>query len=166
MRALITLVLGGARSGKSEAAERLARRLPQPVTYVATAVADDEGMASRIAAHRARRPADWATVEPGPALAAALERIRGSVLIDSLGVWLATTPDFGGEGAAELCAVLGRRQGDTVLVSDEVGLGVHPFTDEGRRFRDALGTLNQAVAELADKVILVVAGRQLVLEDR
>lgn len=163
MRALITLVLGGARSGKSVAAERLARRLPQPVTYLATAVADDEGMASRIAAHRARRPSTWATVEPGPALPAALAGIRGSVLIDSLGVWLACTPDFG--GAAELCDVLGRRDGDAVIVSDEVGLGVHPFTEEGRRFRDALGTLNQTVAGLADKVILVVAGRQLVLED-
>jgi adenosylcobinamide kinase / adenosylcobinamide-phosphate guanylyltransferase len=161
---VITLVLGGARSGKSEVAERLARRLAQPVTYVATAVATDEDMASRIAAHRSRRPAEWATVEAGAALVEALEQVSGSVLVDSLGTWMAATPDFGA-GAEDLCAALGRRDGDTVVVSEEVGLGVHPFTEEGRRFRDALGGLNQAVAALADKVILVVAGRQLPLED-
>jgi adenosyl cobinamide kinase/adenosyl cobinamide phosphate guanylyltransferase len=86
------------------------------------------------------------------------------MLIDSLGTWLAGTPDFGAD-AEQLCAALGGREGDTVVVSDEVGLGVHPFTGEGRRFRDALGALNQAISALADAVILVVAGRQLRLED-
>jgi adenosylcobinamide kinase / adenosylcobinamide-phosphate guanylyltransferase len=159
----VTLVLGGARSGKSAVAERRVERLGEPVTYVATGISTDADMAARIAVHRARRPSSWATVEAtGPGLPAVLERLRGAVLLDALGTWLASDERLEVDGEA-LCASLQRRDGPTVVVSDEVGMGVHPATDVGRRFRDALGLLNQQVAAVADDVVLVVAGRVLPL---
>jgi adenosyl cobinamide kinase/adenosyl cobinamide phosphate guanylyltransferase len=161
---VITLVLGGARSGKSEVAERIAGRLPEPVTYLATLTpGDDPDLAARIAAHRTRRPAGWRTVEAGPELPAVLRSVPGSVLVDALGPWVAASPGMIADAAA-LCAAMTGRGADTVVVSEEVGLGVHPATEEGRRFRDALGTLNQAVAAVADEVLLVVAGRILRLD--
>jgi adenosyl cobinamide kinase/adenosyl cobinamide phosphate guanylyltransferase len=162
---VIALVLGGARSGKSEVGETLAAGLPDPVTYVATAVAADAEMADRIAVHRARRPADWATVEVGRGedLGAVLRSLPGTVLVDSLGTWLAGAATFAVDGA-RLCDEIVGRTGDTVVVSDEVGLGVHPSTEVGRSFRDELGVLNQLVAAAADEVRLVVAGRVLPLE--
>jgi adenosylcobinamide kinase / adenosylcobinamide-phosphate guanylyltransferase len=174
---VVTLVLGGARSGKSEVAERLAGRLSKSVTYVATGppahttpVSDggsggDEDWAARIAAHRDRRPPGWPTVEvaPGAELAALVRSLEGVVLVDSLGSWLAGRPGFRVDGPA-LCAALRDRDGDTVVVSEEVGLGVHPYREIGRRFRDALGALNQEVAKAADRVLLVVAGRTLELD--
>ena len=159
---MIALVLGGARSGKSAFAERLAGALPAPVTYVATGTASDEEMAVRIALHRARRPAAWRTEEVGADLVGGLDRLAGTVLVDSLGSWVAAcdmAADVDG-----LLDVLGRRSGDAVLVSEEVGLGVHPPTALGVRFRDAVGEVNAAVAEVADDVRLVVAGRGLRLE--
>ncbi|MDQ6615819.1 MAG: bifunctional adenosylcobinamide kinase/adenosylcobinamide-phosphate guanylyltransferase [Actinomycetota bacterium] len=165
---MITLVLGGARSGKSGIAEGLAARLPEPVSYLATApvtsVAGDAEMAARVAAHQARRPGSWRTIETGEELAAAVAAAEGTVLIDALGTWVAQFPDFDIDRAG-LCRALAGRGGDTVIVSEEVGLGVHPSGDAGRRFRDALGQLNQAVAAVADEVLLVVAGRTLRLED-
>lgn len=162
---MITLVLGGTRSGKSEVAEGLAAAGPGPVTYVATgrAAVGDDDMAERIARHRARRPSGWATVESGADLPAVLARLDGCVLVDSLGTWIAGGADLAVDGAA-LCAALAARAGDTVVVSEEVGLGVHPPTPVGRRFADALGALNRDVAELADRVLLVVAGRVLPLD--
>lgn len=162
---MITLVLGGTRSGKSAVAERLAGRRQFPITYVATAVADpgDADLASRIAAHRARRPPAWATREAGADLPAVLRATPGTVLVDALGTWVAAAPDLVVDIKA-LCAALVERAGDAVVVSDEVGLGVHPATEVGRRFRDVLGELNQAVAAVADEVLLVVAGRTLPLE--
>lgn len=157
---MITLVLGGARSGKSAVAEGLVTA-PDAV-YVATGVATDPDMAARIASHRARRPPSWATVETDD-LAAALRAHAGrAVLVDSLTTWVAARPDFAVD-VASLLDALGDRAGDTVLVSDEVGLGVHPETDVGRRFRDTLGEVNQAVGARADRVLLVVAGRVLEL---
>ena len=90
------LVLGGARSGKSAVAEALAATLPPPVTYVATGRAGDEAMAARIAAHRSRRPSGWATAEAGTNLVAALDAVEGSVLVDSLGTWVAGHDDLAG----------------------------------------------------------------------
>lgn len=164
---MITLVLGGTRSGKSDVAETLVAAAPGPVTYVATGRRTDADMAARIAAHRARRPASWTTVEAGSDLPAALAGRAGSVLVDSLGTWVAAHPDLAPDTAA-LCAALRAREtdggGDTVVVSEEVGLGVHAPTDVGRRFADALGALNRAVADEADRVFLVVAGRVLPLD--
>ena len=155
---MITLVLGGARSGKSAVAERLAG--PGPVTYLATGLAAD--MPERVAAHRARRPADWSTVETQDLLGA-LASCRGTVLVDSLTAWVAGAAEFSVD-FAPLCRALAEHEGDVVVVSDEVGLGVHPSTAAGRLFRDALGVVNQAVAAVADEVLLVVAGRALHLD--
>jgi adenosyl cobinamide kinase/adenosyl cobinamide phosphate guanylyltransferase len=163
---VITLVLGGTRSGKSEYAEALAARLSQSqarsVTYVATGVATDADMAARIAAHQSRRPASWATAEVGTDLPRRLAAIEGVALVDSLGTWVAAsrelTPDI-----RSLCEVLAGRADPTILVSEEVGLGVHAPTDVGRRFTDALGDLNRAVAAMSSTVLLVVAGRALPL---
>jgi nicotinate-nucleotide--dimethylbenzimidazole phosphoribosyltransferase len=179
---VITLVLGGTRSGKSEVAEAIAARSAAPVTYVAThvlAAADgggaagpgaapaDADMAARVAAHRARRPDAWATVEAGPDLPAVVAGLGGTVLVDSLGTWVAAVPGLAPDAAA-LCDALRAREragaGDTVVVSEEVGLGVHPPTEVGRRFADALGALNRAVAAVADRALLVVAGRALRLD--
>ena len=160
---MITLVLGGTRSGKSEVAEGLAASPGLPVTYVATGRAVDEDMAARIAAHRARRPAGWTTVEAGEDLPDVLRGLAGPVLVDSLGTWVAGHHDLDPD-IAPLCAALRERAGDTVVVSEEVGLGVHPPSEAGRRFADVLGTLNRAVAGTADRVLLVVAGRVLPLE--
>ena len=162
---MITLVLGGARSGKSEVGERLVAALGPDVTYVATAVVDaaraDRDWASRIEKHRARRPPTWTTVEAGPDLPAVVADLVGPVLVDSLGTWVAgcaVDPD-----ADALCHALTHRDGSTVVVSEEVGLGVHPSTEVGRAFRDTLGTVNRAVADVADEVLLVIAGRVLPL---
>jgi adenosylcobinamide kinase / adenosylcobinamide-phosphate guanylyltransferase len=161
---VITLVLGGARSGKSALAERLAAEMGGGgVTYVATALATDEDMAARIEAHRARRPAAWTTVEAADDLAGIVRPLAGTVLVDGLGPWVARLDGFRADGEA-LCAALVGRSGPTVVVSEEVGLGVHPTTSAGRRFRDALGSLNQAVAAVAHEALLVVAGRALRLE--
>ena len=155
---MITLVLGGARSGKSAVAERLVG--DGAVTYVATAVAAD--MPERVAAHRARRPPAWTTVETDD-LVGALDAAGGTLLVDSLTAWVARAPSFTVDTEA-LCRSLSARSGHTLLVSDEVGLGVHPSTEAGRLFRDALGLVNQAVAAVADEVLLVVAGRALHLD--
>jgi adenosylcobinamide kinase / adenosylcobinamide-phosphate guanylyltransferase len=161
---VITLVLGGARSGKSEFAERMAARSDAPVTYVATGIAADEDMEQRIAAHRVRRPPSWATVEAGADLVEVLPKVEGTVLLDALGTWLARLEGFRADPEA-LCGALAARPGHTIVVSDEVGMGVHPETSVGREFRDALGSLNQCVAAVADDVFLVVAGRALTLDE-
>jgi adenosylcobinamide kinase / adenosylcobinamide-phosphate guanylyltransferase len=159
---VITLVLGGARSGKSAVAERLVSDAVN-VTYIATGVPTDADMTARITAHQARRPATWTTVECGDDLVGALRSVSGPALVDGLGTWVARQADFAVD-TDRLCDALASRDGNTVVVSDEVGLGVHPSTEVGRRFRDALGLLNQAVAASADQVLLVVAGRVLPLE--
>jgi adenosyl cobinamide kinase/adenosyl cobinamide phosphate guanylyltransferase len=161
---VITLVLGGARSGKSGLAERLAADLAPPVTYVATLhVGDDPDLAARVERHRARRPPAWRTVQAGTALPELLRTLTGSVLVDSLGPWVSASDAMQVDVVA-LCSALVQREGDSVVVSDEVGLSVHPSTENGRRFRDALGVLNQAVAASADEVLLVVAGCTLRLD--
>ncbi|MGH9022169.1 MAG: bifunctional adenosylcobinamide kinase/adenosylcobinamide-phosphate guanylyltransferase [Acidimicrobiia bacterium] len=152
---MITLVLGGVRSGKSEAAERLAGT--GPVTYIATGAAVDAESHDRIARHRARRPSTWSTLEETDAVPDALRSTVGTVLLDALGSWLAH--DVEGADIDDLVAALKGRDGDTVVVSDEVGLGVHPLTALGRRFADRLGEANQRVAEVADRCLLAVAGR-------
>jgi adenosyl cobinamide kinase/adenosyl cobinamide phosphate guanylyltransferase len=161
---VIVLVLGGARSGKSAYAERRAASFPEPVSYVATACVDgDADLAARIDEHRARRPPSWSTIESGPDVPGVLRATRGTVVLDALGPWVAAAPDFDVDAGA-LCDALAARHGDTVVVSEEVGLGVHPSTAAGQQFRDALGEVNQVVAAVADEVVLVLAGRALRLE--
>lgn len=158
------LVLGGARSGKSAVAEALLAA--ETVTYLATGgppdPATDPAWADRVAIHQARRPPTWRTVTVGGDLPAVLAATVGSVLIDSLGTWVAGAPGFAVDGTA-LCAALSTRAATTVVVSDEVGLGVHPETAVGVCFRDALGDLNREVAGVVNEVLLVVAGRVLAL---
>lgn len=159
---MITLVLGGARSGKSAVAER--RAGDGPVTYIATWLsADDRDMAARVAAHQARRPANWTTVETSDLVGAVRGAGAGTLLVDSLTTWVAGATGFAVD-AAGLGLAMGSHDGDVIVVSDEVGLGVHPSSEEGRRFRDALGLVNQAVSAVADEALLVVAGRVLRLE--
>ena len=156
----LTLVLGGARSGKSRVAEVLAG---DDVVYVATAEVTDDDFAARVARHRDRRPASWSTVESGADLVATVRSLPARpALVDSLGTWVARCEGFAADGAA-LAVALAARPASTVVVSEEVGLGVHPETDVGRRWRDALGEVNQEVAAVADRVLLVVAGRTLEL---
>ena len=159
---MIVLVLGGARSGKSAAAEAIAAELEQPVTYLATVTDDgsDADLTARVAAHQARRPASWSTVQAEPRLAEHVSRLTGTLLLDSLGPWVALArPDT--PALSSLARALTTRAGDTVVVSDEVGMSVHPSTTLGREFRDELGSANAAVASVADSVLLVVAGRVL-----
>jgi adenosyl cobinamide kinase/adenosyl cobinamide phosphate guanylyltransferase len=159
---VLILVLGGTRSGKSGVAESLAGRLPAPVTYVATMTPDpdDADLMRRIDAHRTRRPASWTTVDATAGLPDQLTNCNGTVLVDSLGPWVALhEPDDAAIG--RLRDALATRAGDTLVVSDEVGMSVHAPTAAGRTFQDAIGTVNQRLAEIADQTILVVAGRVL-----
>ena len=165
---MIVLVLGGTRSGKSAVAEDLAGLGPEPITYMATgsAAPQDAAMAERIAAHRAARPASWVTVEVVGDLVGALRaHPAGTALVDALGTWVAAHRDLAVDVPA-LVAALQARPGRTVVVSEEVGLAVHAPTEAGRRFADVMGSLNQAVAAVADEVLLVVAGRVLALPPR
>jgi len=161
---VIVVVLGGTRSGKSEVAERIAAELGGPVTYVATAVAgEDPEFAARIAAHRERRPAAWTSVEAPVDLPALLREVDGTVLVESTGTWIAAQPDLEGD-VDGLCRAARGRHGDTVFVGEEVGLSVHPPTEVGRRFVDAVGACNRSLADVADRVLLVVAGHTLELD--
>lgn len=180
----VTLILGGARSGKSALAERLARESGKEVVYLATARAGDGEMGARIAHHRARRPAAWRTVEECLGLAEVLRRecTPGRlVLVDCLTLWLTNLmlsgeeplpetgeltlpPGFERERAALLDLFEAGLPGELVLVSNEVGMGIVPLGALTRRFVDEAGRLNQDVAARANRVILVAAGLPLVLK--
>jgi adenosylcobinamide kinase / adenosylcobinamide-phosphate guanylyltransferase len=174
---MLTLILGGARSGKSRLAQRLAANTGR-VAYIATARAgDDPEMAARIERHRAERPSSWQTIEEPLALAAAVERAAheaGAILVDCLTIWLSnlfwehrdgTTRQVEDAARAELertaaCA----RRCRVILVSNELGSGTVPESGVTRAFRDTQGLLNQWAAEAADEVILTVAGLPLYLK--
>lgn len=172
------LVTGGVRSGKSTHAESLLAAEPG-VTYVAPGPSwDDADWQVRIAAHRARRPATWSTVETAE-VAAAVAAAPGAVIVDCLGTWLTRVlDDAGSEGSGwelpaaaltglvrprvqALAAAVAAAVGPVVLVTNEVGLGVVPAHRSGRVFRDLLGEVNQTAARACDEVHLVVAGRVL-----
>ena len=164
----LTLVLGGARSGKSRHAEGLITALPPPWTYVATAEAGDEEMAARIRSHRERRGAQWRTIEAPRELAKALAACGdGPVLVDCLTLWLSNLMLAEAnveEETAQLEETLAATKGPLVLVANEVGSGIVPGYPLGRRFRDMQGILNQRVAARAERVILMVAGLPLALK--
>jgi adenosylcobinamide kinase/adenosylcobinamide-phosphate guanylyltransferase len=166
---LITLVLGGARSGKSRHAESLIAALSPPWIYVATAEAGDEEMAARISTHRARRGSDWRTIEAPRHLVAALQKAGTMpVLVDCLTLWLSNLMlagiDIDSE-TAHLEKVLAAAAAPVVLVANEVGSGIVPDHPLGRKFRDLQGTLNQRMAARADHVVLMVAGLPLALKE-
>jgi adenosylcobinamide kinase / adenosylcobinamide-phosphate guanylyltransferase len=157
----LTLVLGGARSGKSRHAESLVTALPPPWIYAATAQALDDEMTARIAEHRARRDPRWQTIEAPRDIASVIERAHGAVLVDCLTLWLTNLMLAGADLEAEterLEQAIGCARHPVVLVANEVGLGIVPENALARRFRDAAGRLNQAIAARADRVVLMVAG--------
>ena len=167
----LRLLIGGARAGKSSLAARLAASASSPVTFVATAQALDEEMARRIERHRAERPEEWRTVEEPVDLLGALKGTGDdAVIVDCLTLWvsnlvLAGLADEAIEARAAAAAAYAAGRGTpTVVVTNEVGMGVHPASDLGRRFRDLLGRVNSTWAGHADEVLLVVAGRALRLE--
>lgn len=173
----LTLVLGGARAGKSRFAEGLMNARPGRHAVIATGTAGDAEMAARIARHRAERNPAWETIEEPLALAAAIRaaaRPDRIVLVDCLTLWrtqLALPVSGAPASAAQLAAAgerlteaLGRLPGPVVLVSNEIGLGVVPATAETRAFVDALGTLHQRVATVCERVTLMVAGQALAVK--
>lgn len=160
------LVLGGARSGKSRYAEALADQGRK--VYVATAEPGDAEMAERIACHQARRGTGWTTVEAPLDIVAVLENEAETfVLVDCITLWLSNLLGAGREVAPEvegLAAVLPRRHGTTVLVSNEVGLGIVPDNELARRFRDEAGLAHQRLAQACDEVVLMVVGLPMKLK--
>jgi adenosylcobinamide kinase / adenosylcobinamide-phosphate guanylyltransferase len=166
----VTLVLGGARSGKSRHAESLiTASAPPPWIYVATAEALDAEMTERIAHHRARRGTGWQTVEAPQDLAAAIGAALpdAALLVDCLTLWLTNRMLAEADSEADATAlekVLARRHAPTVLVSNEVGSGIVPDNALARRFADLQGRLNQRIAARAERVVLVVAGLPLVVK--
>jgi adenosylcobinamide kinase/adenosylcobinamide-phosphate guanylyltransferase len=158
----VTLILGGARSGKSRHAEQAMLALQPPWIYIATGQAFDDEMRERIAEHRQRRGEGWQTIEAPVDLAGALAHAESApVLIDCLTLWLTNLMLGEHDIAAALAAfdaALERRAHPTFLVSNEVGLGIVPETPLGRRFRDEAGRLNQHIAAKAARVLLMVAG--------
>jgi adenosylcobinamide kinase/adenosylcobinamide-phosphate guanylyltransferase len=169
-RAGVTLVLGGARSGKSRFAETLLADHPGPRLYLATAEAGDGEMAERIRRHRERRGDAWLTVEEPLDLAGALgrhDRKDRAILVDCLTLWLSNLMAAGrdpGEATAALVAALPKLAAGVVLVSNEVGQGIVPDNELARAFRDHAGWLNQAAAAAADRVFLVTAGLPMLLK--
>ena len=166
--AQLTLVLGGARSGKSRYAESLIASMSPPWAYVATAEAGDHEMAVRIRAHRARRGRNWRTIEAPRDLTAALAACeRMPVLVDCLTLWLSNLmlaeADMDKE-TERLESALSAAAEPVVLVSNEVGAGIVPEHPLGRRFRDQQGILNQRIAARADRVVLMVAGLPLAVK--
>lgn len=168
------LVLGGARSGKSRHALEQAHLGGTSVAFLATARALDGDMATRIGRHRAERPARWTTIEEPYEVPAASRRAARShdlVVVDCVTVWVSNLMERGDDDALVLAAVddlaklLRERLVSVILVSNEVGQGVHPPTELGRRFRDLLGLANQRLAAAADRVTLMVAGLPLTAKD-
>jgi adenosylcobinamide kinase / adenosylcobinamide-phosphate guanylyltransferase len=170
----LTLILGGARSGKSSYAQRLAEETGKPVTFLATAQALDEEMTARIQKHRLERPATWQTLEVPMNVASCLGQIESNIvildcvtlLINNLMMQFVEN-DLVEEApfmaavqreVDELIAALRKKEQDWLVISNEVGLGLVPAYQMGRAYRDAIGWANQALAREADKVIFMVAG--------
>jgi adenosylcobinamide kinase / adenosylcobinamide-phosphate guanylyltransferase len=166
----LTLVLGGARSGKSGYAEGLVMDYAPPWIYVATSQAHDEEMSARIAEHRQRRDGKWRTLEAPldlPEAIAAHGNDGQVVLIDCLTLWLSNVMLAGRDVLAEqqrLVAALNNADGPVVVVSNEVGFGIVPDNALARKFRDAQGRLNMQVAAIADRAVLIAAGLPLILK--
>ena len=166
-----TFLVGGARSGKSTLAVRMASAFDGPVVVIATAEARDEDMAERIRAHQASRPSGWEVVEAPLGLLGTIEGVRASVLLDCLTLWVSNAIEDGvadvdveGE-AGKIASTLASRAAPSVVVSNEVGLGIVPVNELARRYRDVLGRVNTSFAAEATRSYFVVAGRGLPLEE-
>jgi adenosylcobinamide kinase/adenosylcobinamide-phosphate guanylyltransferase len=168
-----TFLVGGARSGKSSIAVRMASGFDGPVTFLATGEPRDDEMAERITAHRAERPSSWTTLEAPLALAEAVASIDAEsfVVLDCLTLWVSNAL----EAARDVDAVLDEAEAvakdlaaravPAVVVSNEVGLGIVPMDPQSRRYRDLLGRVNATFADAAERSYFVVAGRGLPLRD-
>jgi adenosylcobinamide kinase / adenosylcobinamide-phosphate guanylyltransferase len=169
----LTVLLGGARSGKSRLAAELAAASGAPVTFVATGQAGDDEMELKIAAHRAERPDSWLTVEESYALEEALAAAdpAHTVIVDCLTLWTANVltrdgdPDVVLAAARSAAAVAAGREALTIAVSNEVGLGIVPLHPLGRTYRDLLGSVNRTWVDASAEAAFVVAGRALLLRD-
>jgi len=168
---MLTLILGGARSGKSRLALQRAQATGQPVSFIATAQAHDLEMAERIARHQVERPPHWTTIEAPLDLAGAIRAApSGMIVVDCLTLWLTNwlchpEPEgWSSARAALLDALAERRTDDLILVGNETGLGIIPLGELTRRFVDEAGWLNQDLARQADEVIFVAAGLPLTLK--
>jgi len=169
----LTLLLGGARSGKSALAVRLASTSGRPVVVVATAEARDEEMAERIRRHREERPVDWSTIEEPLDLHEAIGGLHDDafVILDCLSLWVSNAIESGVsddeivEQARAVAATLAARQAPAVTVTNEVGLGIVPANELARRYRDILGRVNVTFVEAADAAYFVIAGKALPLEE-
>ncbi len=165
-------ILGGARSGKSALAERLALHSGLEVSYIATATVGDQEMAQRIELHRQRRPASWSLIEEPVALAQTLQQHACDsrlLLVDCLTLWLSNLLYQNSQAKLQqqidaLVAVIKQLPGQLILVSNEVGMGIVPMGELNRQFQDQLGWLHQRVAQQCDRVILTVAGLPQVLK--
>jgi adenosylcobinamide kinase/adenosylcobinamide-phosphate guanylyltransferase len=172
----LTLILGGARSGKSAYAEKLAIDSDLAVTYIATAQVYDDEFKARVQHHKDRRPKNWQLIEAPHFLEHALQANSHegiALVVDCLTLWLAQcicpdcAPPEGVDWARErekFLAILPKLQGNIILVSNEVGMGIVPLGKINRQFQDEQGRLNQAVATIADEVIFVAAGLPLKLK--
>jgi len=168
------LILGGARSGKSRRALALGQESGGHVVFLATAELLDADMKARAARHQAERPRHWTTIEEPFEIVPACRRLAGRhdvVVIDCLTLWVSNRTlrrdrdeDILAE-ADELAKLMAERALSIIVVSNEVGAGVHPATESGLRFRDLLGSVNQRVAAAADRVTLMVAGLPVVIKD-
>ena len=152
---MITLISGGHRAGKSDVAEHLVGTAP--ATYLATLVPNDANMRARVARHQKLRPASWTTVEEPYAVTRVLREVRGPVLFDSLSQWVKN--DVAGVNTKALIEALLEREGDTVIVTAEVGSGAPGRSLDEQRYFDRLGEVNQAVSKVADRCLLVVMAR-------
>jgi len=170
------LILGGVRSGKSHHAILLATASPsgRRTGFLATARADDRDMARRIARHQADRPTGWCTVEEPYEIGEACRRLTDRVdliVLDCLTLWVSNLllrgdlPDDVLAATDALAKLVGERRASIIIVSNEVGSGVHPPTEIGVRFQDTLGGVNQRLAAAADRVTLMVAGVPMLIKD-
>ena len=170
----LTLLLGGARSGKSTAAVEMASRWDGPVVVIATAEARDEEMRARIERHRRARPEGWTIIEEPIDLEGTLEEVGSDacVVIDCLTLWVSNLMERGlsadgiEERGRKAAAIAAGRSSPTIVVTNEVGWGIVPTNELARRFRDVLGEVNKAWAEASESAWLMVAGKALPLVDR
>jgi adenosyl cobinamide kinase/adenosyl cobinamide phosphate guanylyltransferase len=169
----LTVLLGGARSGKSDLSSKLASATDLPVVVVVTAEARDEEMTERIRRHRELRPAAWTTIEAPVEVARAVDELAPDafVVVDCLSLWVsnAIEAELSDEQivdeAREIASALAKREGPAVVVSNEVGLGIVPVNALARGYRDTLGRVNATFVGEAERAYFVVAGKALALED-
>lgn len=163
----VTLLIGGARSGKSSLAVEIGQRHDGDVVFIATGEPFDDDMRERIERHRIDRP-DWPVVEQPLDLGATIAAAPATALliVDCITVWVGNEMHHRDEvDVTSVVTALSERSGPSVVITNEVGLGVHPETELGRRYRDDLGKANQAIAAVATTTLLMVAGKALRLDD-